>query len=50
MTISFISKTDKKITHFAHFDVETEKQRDEIIKHYKQQVKKGLIYGYSVIS
>lgn len=49
MTISFISKYNKVLTHFAHFNAETISERMEIIEYYKQEVKNGNIYGFSVI-
>lgn len=49
MTISYISKYSKVLTHFAHFDAETEEQKKSIIDYYKQEVKNGNIYGFSVI-
>ena len=50
MTISFIKKSDKTITHYASFDAETEEQRQSIIDFYNGEIKSGKIYGYSVIS
>ena len=49
MTISFIKKSDKTVTHYASFDAETPEERDEIISYYQNQVKLGKIYGFSVV-
>jgi len=50
MTISFIKKSDKTVTHYASFDTETREQELKIEQYYIDQVKSGKIYGYSVIS
>ena len=49
MTIAFISTSDKTITHYAYFDAETPKEAKEITDYYWEEVRKGNIYGFSVI-
>ena len=50
MTVMFIKKGDRTVTHYASFDVETEEQRQEVIDYYRQQVKLGKIYGFTTSS
>jgi len=50
MTVMFISKSDKTLTRYAYFDVETPEQRQEVIDYYRNEVKLGNIYGFTTSS
>jgi len=49
MTIAFIKTSDKTVTHYASFDAETPIEAKKITDYYWAEVRKGNIYGFSVI-
>lgn len=48
MTVAFIKKTDKTVTHYATYETTTREAELKIENHYLALVRQGKIYGFSI--